>query len=291
MRVGFAGLGLMGRPMAANLLRAGATLAVYNRSTEPRASLAALGAGVAGTARELFDRSDAVILMLADDAACDDILARHEASFQAQVAGKLIINMGTHTPAYSLALERDIASAGGQFVEAPVSGSRGPAESGDLVAILAGAPTAVEQAKTIIQPMCAELIEVGAVPDAMAMKLAVNLYLIASVTALAEATSLASASGLDLERFQSIITKGPLGSPVASAKLDKMVRHDFSAQAAIDDVVKNARLVAQAAAQVASESPLIQECLSRFEAVARRGGEALDMAAILLAYRPELPPT
>lgn len=288
MRVGFAGLGLMGRPMATNLLRAGADLTVYNRSAEPRAALAALGAGVAATPRELFARSDAVILMLATEEACDIVLGRHDADFQVRVAGKLIVNMGTHAPAYSVALERAVVAAGGQFVEAPVSGSRGPAEAGELVAMLAGAPEAVAQATSLIQPLCGELIEVGAVPSAMAMKLAVNLYLITSVTALAEATCLAAASGLDLERFQSVIARGPLGSPVVRAKLDKMVRSDFAPQAAIGDVLKNARLVAQAAAQVASEAPLLRESLARFEMAASRGGETLDMAAILLAYQSEL---
>lgn len=287
MRVGFAGLGLMGRPMAANLLHAGTKLCVYNRSGGPSAALAAVGAEVASTPQTLFERSDAIILMLADDAASDAVLTRHQPDFAARVAGKLIVNMGTHAPSYSLALEREIRAAGGRFVEAPVSGSRGPAETGKLVAMLAGAPGAVAQARAIIAPMCAELIEIGPVPNAMAMKLAVNLYLITSVTALAEATQLAAASGLDLARFGAVITRGPLGSPVAAAKLDKMIRHDFAPQAAIGDIVKNARLVVQAARQAQSDAPLLHESLARFEAVRDSGGEALDMAAILISYQPE----
>lgn len=291
MRVGFAGLGLMGRPMAANLLRANMSLCVHNRSPAPCEALAAAGAEVADSASSLFARCDAVILMLPDDDVTDAVLERGGPEFASRLAGRLIINMGTHSPDYSRALGRDIAEAGGRFVEAPVSGSRGPAEAGELVAMVAGAPDAVADARPLIAPMCRELIEVGEVPRATAMKLAVNLYLISSVTALAEATRLATASGLDLDQFARVITTGPLGSSVATAKLDKMVRRDFAPQAAVRDVVKNARLVASAAEDVGSEAPLLRESLSRFEAVASNGGGAFDMAAILMSYEAEQVPS
>jgi 3-hydroxyisobutyrate dehydrogenase len=287
MRVGFAGLGLMGRPMAANLLRSGVPLCVYNRSAGPCAELHAKGAQVAALAQDLFDRCDAVILMLADDEAVDAVLDRRGGAFAGRVSDRLVINMGTHSPDFSRQLEHDIVAAGGRFVEAPVSGSRGPAETGDLFAMLAGTPEAVAQARPLIAPMCREAIEVGSVPSAMAMKLAVNLYLMASVTALAEATHLATASGLDLARFGDVIAKGPLGSSVAAAKLDKMARRDFAPQAAIRDVVKNAQLVTAAAAGEGVEAPLMRESMARFESVLEQGGGMLDMAAVLTAYETE----
>lgn len=284
MSIGFAGLGLMGAPMAANLLRAGAALTVYNRTCAPAAALAALGARVAGSARELFAACDTIILMLADDAAVDEVLARGTPALAERVSGKLIINMGTHSPAWSHALAKDVASAGGRFVEAPVSGSRGPAEAGELVVMLAGDPDAVAEARPIVAPLCRDMIDAGAVPRAMAMKLAVNLYLIASVTALAEATHLAALSGLDLARFASVIVSGPLGSNVARAKLDKMVSRDFVPQAAIRDVVKNARLVAHASQTLGAAHPLLAESLARFETAGALGYGAADMAAILTSY-------
>jgi 3-hydroxyisobutyrate dehydrogenase len=284
MRLGFAGLGLMGAPMAANLCRAGIALTVYNRSPAPAATLAALGARIAETPGALFGACDAVVLMLADDAAADQVLARGAAEFPGRVSGTLIINMGTHAPAWSQALAKDVAAAGGRFVEAPVSGSRGPAEAGELVAMLAGDAGAVAEARPILAPLCSRMIDAGVVPQAMAMKLAVNLYLIASVAALAEATHLATRSGLDLARFASVIASGPLGSSVARAKLDKMVRRDFAPQAAIHDVIKNARLVARASEALGAAHPLLAESLARFEAAAAHGHAAADMAAILTSY-------
>ncbi|BBC71028.1 2-hydroxy-3-oxopropionate reductase [Altererythrobacter sp. B11] len=259
---------------------------VYNRSPGPADALRALGASVADTSAQLFASCDAIILMLADDAAVDAILARRESDFGARAQGRLIINMGTHSPEFSLALSNDIVAAGGSFVEAPVSGSRGPAESGELVAMLAGKANAIAQARALLGSMCSTTVVAGAVPTALAMKLAVNLYLIASVTALAEAAHLARLSDVNLDQFAEVIGSGALGSAVARAKLDKIRRDDFSPQAAIADVVKNARLVEGLAAKVRAQAPLLKESRMRFESVAAAGLGGLDMAAVYASYAP-----
>lgn len=284
MALGFAGLGLMGRPMAFNLLRAGHALTVYNRSPEPLALLHSHGARIAADVDELFAASDIVILMLADDAAVDAVLGRGADAFAARVRGRLVINMGTHRPAYSERLEEEIRAAGGSFVEAPVSGSRGPAEAGTLVAIVAGEEEAVARAAPILAAMCREIVPLGAVPSAMAMKMAVNLYLVASVAALAEAANLAKSLGLDLARFRAVVEKGQLGSAVAAAKLAKMAGGDFSPQARIRDVCKNAALVAGAADDAASPAPLLAESRRLFDRALDRGAADLDMAAVVTVF-------
>jgi 3-hydroxyisobutyrate dehydrogenase len=284
MEIGFVGLGLMGAPMAANLVRAGFAVTAYNRSAGPREALRALGAETVETPAALFAAREIAILMLADDAVVDAVLGRGGPDFAARVGGHLIVNMGTHAPSYSRALEADVLAAGGAFVEAPVSGSRGPAESGQLVAMLAGTADAVARARPLMTPLCREVVEVGAVPGAMAMKLAVNLYLIATVAALAEAANLAGALALDPELFSKTILSGALRSDVAAAKLDKMVRGDFAPQAAISDVCKNAALVAAAAAEADAHAPLLGESRRLFEAVRINGGGGEDMAAVLGAF-------
>lgn len=284
MRIGFAGLGLMGKPMAANLCRAGVALTAYNRSPGARTELAALGAATVDTPEALFAACDTIILMLVDDAATDAVLGRGGPDFAARVKGRLIVNMGTHAPSYSRALEAEIRATGGSFVEAPVSGSRLPAEAGQLVVMLAGDPEAVARARPLFAPMCREIIDIGAVPGAMAMKMAVNLYLVATVAALAEAANLASALSLDPALFSRTILSGALRSDVAAAKLDKMVRGDFAPQAAIRDVCKNAALVAAAAADARAHAPLLGESRRLFETVLGKGEGESDMAAVLHAF-------
>jgi 3-hydroxyisobutyrate dehydrogenase len=282
--MGFAGLGLMGEPMAANLRRAGVALTVYNRSPKPRHVLESLGANAVDNPDALFAQCDVVILMMRDDGATDFVLDRSGASFAKRVGGRLIINMGTHSPDYSLNLEREIRAAGGAFVEAPVSGSRGPAEAGTLVAMLAGEVEAVERARPLLKPMCREVRAIGKIPSAMSMKLAINLYLIATVASLAEAANLAQALNLDLRLFHDLIRTGPLCSDVAMAKLDKIARRDFAPQAAIQDVCKNATLVAEVAAGADVHAPLLSDSRRLFEEALQNGSGDLDMAAVFEAF-------
>ena len=128
--VGFIGLGVMGEPMALNLARAGTALVVWNRTAAKNEVLRAAGARVATSPAEVFRQARVVILMLADDAAIDSVLGRGTPDFGANVAQHTIVHMGTTSPEYSRGLEADVRAAGGSYVEAPVSGSRKPAEAG-----------------------------------------------------------------------------------------------------------------------------------------------------------------
>ena len=135
--IGFIGLGSMGEPMALNLAKAGTPLLVWNRTPAKVRSLEAAGAAIAADAGEVFARADVIILMLVDGAAIDAVLGRGTRAFGARVKDRTIVHMGTTSPAYSRGLEADVWAAGGGYVEAPVSGSRKPAEAGQLVAMLA----------------------------------------------------------------------------------------------------------------------------------------------------------
>jgi len=115
--------------MALNLARAGTRLVVWNRSADKSERLRVAGARVAKSPAEVFGQAHVVILMLADSASMDFVLGRGTPDFQANVAQHTIIHMGTTSPGYSRGLEADIRAAGGRYVEAPVSGSRKPAES------------------------------------------------------------------------------------------------------------------------------------------------------------------
>ena len=142
--VGFVGLGAMGAPMALNLVKAGTPLLVWNRTPAKTRPLNAAGAEVAGSSDEVFARARTIILMLVDGAAIDAVLRRSDTDLADRIRGKTIVQMGTTEPAFSLRLEHDIRAAGGAYVESPVSGSRVPAQAGQLVAMLAGESAVVE---------------------------------------------------------------------------------------------------------------------------------------------------
>ncbi|MEI9991037.1 MAG: NAD(P)-dependent oxidoreductase [Rhizomicrobium sp.] len=281
--LGFAGLGVMGEAMAHNLLRAHPGLVVWNRSADKTEALRASGAHVATNAVDFFRRARIAILMLADGMAIDAVLGRATPAFAGTVAGHVVVQMGTVPPDYSRTLEADIRAAGGAYVEAPVSGSRGPAETGELVVMLAGDPAAVAQVRPLLAPMCRETVLCGAVPNGLTMKLAVNLYLLTMVAGLAEAVHFAEAHGLDMERFLAVLDAGPMASAVSRAKGRKLVARDFAVQAAARDVLKNSRLVAAAARAAGIATPLLDASDALYgEAVAQGLGEA-DMAAVIRA--------
>lgn len=283
MKTGFIGLGVMGTPMALNLARAGRDLIVWNRSPESVERLRAAGAEVAADVDAVFGKASTVILMLATDAAIDTVLGCGTPDFAARVAGHVIIHMGTTAPAYSKALEADIRAAGGRYVEAPVSGSRRPAEEGQLVAMLAGEAGVVDEVRPLLAPMCRETVVCGAVPNALLMKLAVNIFLITSVTGLAEAAHFAGRHGLDMGVFRAVVDAGQMASDISRIKSGKLVERDFSVQAAIFDVLRNNRLVAEAARQAGIASPLLDACHTLYAETESLGFGREDMAAVIRA--------
>jgi 3-hydroxyisobutyrate dehydrogenase len=283
MKIGFIGLGVMGAPMALNLARAGTSLVIWNRSREKTRPFEELGIECAADVSDVFRAARMVMLMLATEEAADSVLMRGRPEFAALVRDHTIVQMGTTSPSYSRRLEADVVAAGGSYVEAPVSGSRKPAEAGQLVGLLAGNGASVEEVRPILAPVCASTFVCGAVPHALEMKLAVNLYLIAMVTALAEATHFAERHGLDLALFREVLDAGPMASSVSKAKLPKLIAKEFSVQASIRNVLLNNRLVAEAARDAGIASPLLDVCHALFGEADQSGRGALDMAAVLRA--------
>ena len=281
--VGFLGLGLMGEPIALNLARAGTPLVVWNRTRARTASLRTAGAEVAASAAEVFARAAVVVVMLADESATDEVLQRGTPAFARQVAGRTLVFMGTAAPAWSRALEDDVRAAGGCYVEAPVSGSRVPAQNGELVAMLAGDPEAVERVRPLLAPIARQTVTCGPVPNGLLTKLSVNLFLITMVTGLAEALHFAERQGLDVRRVVDVLDAGPMASAVSRGKAAKLLAGDFSPQAAIGDVLKNNRLIAEAARASGVASPLLDACHDLFGETSAQGRDAEDMVAVARA--------
>ena len=285
MSTGFLGLGHMGEPMATNLVGAGIDLVVWNRSPEKVRRLAALGATPVAGPAEVFERCDTVLVMLANAAAVDAVLGRTPGGFGVPVAGHTVVQMGTLAPPYSQALGRDLTAAGARYVEAPMSGSRVPAERGELVAMLAGAAADLELVEPVLAPMCASTFRCGEVPGALRMKLAVNVFLIAMVTGLAEAVRFAEGEDLDLDLLRAVLDAGPMASAVSRVKIAKLVSGDHESQAAVHDVRYNSRLILDEAAAAGAVTPLLSVCEALLGEAEDQGLGAADMVAVVEAIR------
>jgi 3-hydroxyisobutyrate dehydrogenase len=267
MTVGFLGLGVMGRPMAANLRGAGVDLVTWSRS-----------GGDVPNVEDVFERADVVFMMLADAQAIDAVLGP---ILDGPVAGHTIVHMGTTSPDYSAGLGATIRAAGGRYVEAPVSGSRGPAEAGQLVAMLAGEPADRDRVRPLLAPMCRAVFDCGPVPGGLLMKLAVNTFLISMVTGLAEAFHFAGGHGLDLGTLRDVLDAGPMASFVSRGKAGKIVDGDWAVQASLRDVHYNNRLIVAAAEARGLAAPLLDVCAELYAAAEELGHGQLDMAAVI----------
>jgi 3-hydroxyisobutyrate dehydrogenase len=269
--------------MALNLVHGGVALTVWNRSSAAVAELVAAGAAPASTALEVVATCDPIIMMLLDEAAIDEVLGRGSGRLRELVRGRTVVNMSTVAPAYSVALEAEIQASGGCYVEAPVSGSRLPAEQAALIAMTAGEPPAVDRVTPLLRAMCAEITMCGPVPAGVTMKLAVNTFLIALVTGLAEAFHFGHRYGLDLDLLRRVIDAGQMSSPISRVKTAKLVADDLRPQASISNVLMNCRLIVEAATAAGFASPLLDVCHSLYVEGTRRGDSDIDMIGIYRA--------
>ncbi|MDR6900736.1 NAD(P)-dependent oxidoreductase [Rhizobium miluonense] len=282
-KIGFVGIGVMGQPMALNLAKAGTRLVVWNRSPAAADPLREAGATVAVSVEEVFERTRIVILMLVNETVLDEVLRRGTPDFAKLVAGHIVVSMGSNPPDYSRGLAADILAAGGRYVEAPVSGSRKPAETAQLVALLGGDADTVVEVRPLLAPMCRETILCGPVGNALLMKLTVNLYLCTMLAGLAEASHFAERNGLDLETFQAAIDSGPMASDLTRVKIPKLVSRDFSVQAATADAFNSTKLIAEAARAVGMASPVLDVCRTLYGESVELGNGRLDMVSVVAA--------
>ena len=283
--IGFLGLGRMGEPMALRQAQNGADLTVWSRSSTTYDEMVAAGARVAGSPTEVVERSEVVLVMLAHGQATDAVLGRRPDGFDVPLQDRLVVNMGTVSPDYSRGLADAVSSAGGRFVESPVSGSRVPAYAGELVAMVAGAEADLDVVEPLLGPLTSSVLRCGDVPRATETKLAVNVFLIGMVAALAESVHFAEGRGLDPELLRRVLDAGPMASATSRLKLAKIVEGDGSPQAAAADVLYNNRLILEAAAARGLPMPLLRVCGDLFTRTVDLGLGGQDMVAVLEAIR------
>lgn len=225
MKVGIAGTGLMGQPMAMRLIEAGYEVVAYNRTREKLQPLKEAGAIVAETTRELVEMSGCIIFMLADAAAIEGVLVSGNA--MEQISGRTAIQMSTIAPSESKALARGISDRGGYYLEAPVLGSVPQAKSGQLQVMVGASEALFEQWHPLLQHF-GEPLYIGEVGTAAATKLALNQLIASLTSAFALSLSFVQRQGVEVDKFMKILRESALYAPTFDKKLQRMVERDFS---------------------------------------------------------------
>ncbi|KAI1754439.1 hypothetical protein F4782DRAFT_31227 [Xylaria castorea] len=278
MRIGFLGLGTMGMPMALNLSRY-FSVTVWNRSSSKYGPLIEAGAKVGSTPSQVAQDSDIIFTMLFDAAAIKDVLK----DLKTSLAGKTVVNTSSVPEEFSHYLAKEVSRAGGRFVEMPVSGSKLPAEQGQLVGMLGGDAQVVEEIRPVLKPITCAAVHCGPIGYGLRTKYAVNLYVIALAVGLAESMNLAAAQGIDIAVLGAVLNAGPAASAYSRNKITKITTQDWSSQASIKDCYNSSKLICEAAEVSGARSPLIQACRSMYKEATDAGYGEEDMIAVIKA--------
>jgi len=283
MRVAVLGTGIMGSAMARRLLAAGLSTTVWDRSAQSTEPLADAGAMVAGSASEAAAGARVVITMMPDADAVQSVV------FDGGVAGAfddgaIWTQMGTIgvAPTARFASRLGELRPGVLFVDAPVSGSKGPAENGQLLILASGPDAAQPVVAPAFDAIGRKTVWLGPAGQGSRMKLAVNAYMSVLIEGVAEALELASEFGIEPGKLAEAIEGGPLDAPIADAKLHKMERGDYAPEFPLQWAVKDVDL---AIAETGSSLPLLTALSRQWNAAVDAGHGREDVSAARLALR------
>ena len=273
------GTGIMGEPMARNLLKAGFTVRVWNRTADKAQPLAADGATVCATPREAADGADFVVTMLSDADAIESIVDGEDGPFTEQHK-PVWLQMSTVGIAGNERLSSYAVRHGIPFVDAPVLGTRQPAENGQLTVLASGPDDLRDQCQPVFDAVGKTTHWLGAAGQGSRFKLVMNSWVLALTTATAEAMALADGFGLDPQRFLDTIEGGPLDVQYAHVKGEAMMKSEFPASFPVDGAVKDARLIVEAAADAGVRMRVADAVAVQMKAAADAGHGREDMAAV-----------
>jgi 3-hydroxyisobutyrate dehydrogenase len=282
MKIGFLGTGIMGAPMARRLAQAGHDVTAWNRSPEKAEPLAAHGASVAATPTEAVAGADVIVTMLTDGEAVEEVMRD---AAPAAPAGTTWWQASTVGIAGTEALMALAEEHGLAYVDAPVLGTRGPAEEGDLVVLAAGDPEAVDRLAPLFDAVGSKANRLGAAGEATRLKLVMNHWVLAITEAIAETIAFAEGAGLDPNLFLKAIEGGSLDIGYAHVKGPGMIAGELPVAFPLKHALKDADLILEAAERYGLDLALAATVRERLAAAASAGHADEDMGMVIEATR------
>src|SRR5436190_10600683 len=294
MQIGIAGIGKMGAAIAQRLMEVGHTVTVWNRSADKLKPLVAAGAAVAATPAELASKSEIVITILTDAAAIDAVYGGASGRLEADVRGKLFIEMSTVRPQTQLALAAKVRAKGAALVECPVGGSTAPARQGKLIGLMGAEGADAARAQPILQQLCRRLEHCGPIGSGSVMKLTINMPLMIYWQALGEALALCRPLGLDPAQVIDLLADtsgGPNVLKVRGPAVAKMLKGLDGGPVTfdIDSAVKDLRTMLCVGEGRGIDLPLVERTLACYEEATRNvsGDAEVSVVSVYWANRPK----
>jgi 3-hydroxyisobutyrate dehydrogenase len=284
-RVAILGLGLMGTGMARRLLSQGFPVTAYNRTREKVEPLAADGATVAGSPREAAANAQVVIAMVADDAASRAVWLGQNGALAGAAPGTVLIESSTLTPGWVRELAGEASRRKCEFLDAPVTGTKPHAASGELLFLAGGSADALETARPVLAAMSRDIVHLGPVGTGATMKLVNNFLCGVQAASFGEAMALVDASGLDRAQAAKILGNGAPGSPLVKAIWSRVASGDLTPNFVLRLMAKDLKYAAQEAAQRGLALKTAAPAIELFEDASSNGYGDQDFAAVIEAQR------
>ncbi|ABK46036.1 3-hydroxyisobutyrate dehydrogenase [Magnetococcus marinus MC-1] len=280
-KIGFIGLGIMGSAMANSCHHAGYQLCVYNRGHARLKPFIDRSIPTAATPQALATQSDYMVIMVSDPAALLEVLQGPVGVCSADLTGKVVINASTVSVEASQQAATLVEQVGGAFLDAPVSGSKIPAQTGKLVFLAGGHHAVIQRCEPLLLSMGSAVIPCGAVGDGTRMKLAMNLLMSGMVQALAESLLLVRNSGLEDQLFMDAIKNSVLFAPILGMKGQAFLNRDFEPHFPLHLLYKDLNLIHAQALEHHVALPAGDAIRQGYAQAMQQGLGGLDIAAIL----------
>ena len=277
MRVAFLGLGIMGRSMAANLVKAGHEVTTWNRSPGKDVE----GARSAASPAEAARGAEVVWMCVSDTQAVEGLLFGPQGVAEALAEGMTVVDSSTIAPSATLKFAERVRPSGVQYVDAPMTGSKAGAESGTLIFFVGGKDTAIEKIKPLFAAMGKKFFRVGETSKGHAAKLAMNLQIALIYEGFAEGLTLAAKLGVDAATLVSLIEASMVRSGVVEYKAPFVLKRDFSPNFPLRLMHKDIRLALSAAKEARVKLPALETVEEIYELATEEGHANLDYAATL----------
>lgn len=276
MRVAFLGLGIMGRPMASNLVKAGHEVSVWNRTSKN-----VEGARTASSPADAARDAEVVWICVSDTKAVESILFGPQGVNEALSQGQIIVDSSTIAPSATRQFSERVRAKGVEYVDAPVTGSKSGAESGTLIFIVGGSESAIEKIEPLFAAMGKKFFRMGETGKGEAAKLAMNLQIALIYEGFAEALTLATKLGVDAQTLLPLIEASMVRSGVVEYKAPFVLKRDFSPNFPLRLMRKDIRLALEAAKEARVKLPGLETVEEIYDMATEDGHQDLDYAATL----------
>ena len=280
-RVGFIGLGIMGKPMAKNLMDAGYDLTVHNRSPQKAQELGEQGATVAESPREVARNSDIIVTMLPDSPQVREVVTGEDGVLEGINEGSLLIDMSTISPVVTEEIAEAIKEKGASMLDAPVSGGDVGAIEGTLSVMVGGEEADFERARPLFGAMGKTVTHVGPTGAGQVTKAANQVVVALVIEAVSEALVLGSAGGVAPEKILEVLSGGLAANKVMEVKREKFLSHKFEPGGKVEFHRKDLGIALAAGREYGVVLPVTAVVNQLFEALVAKGRGGWDHSALL----------